>query len=164
MDSLLNYYTNHIKYIILNNSKLNYDFNLTDVTFILNDLHIFYNSNIEFNSDLHTINSLFDSQHISHISINKFIYSILKYSKCPIEYLYISFIYLIRLLNTKKIILTNYNIHYFLLISIILTIYYLDDDHYSLRLYIKYSKIPTLQKINSMIFTYLSLINWNLYI
>ena len=44
------------------------------------------------------------------------------------------------------------------------TIFYLDDEHYSVNIYAKYSKISSINKINEMLIKYLNLINWNIYI
>lgn len=157
----------YIKNIINNGGQFNYDINKLDIINILDNIKTMDNFDIIHNCDsmdYYCTNVLFNSERISHISIEKYIESILKFSQCSIEYLIISIIYLKRLLNTKKIILTNKNKHYLILISIILAIYYLDDDHYHVSYYAKYSKISSTHQIDKMIIKYLQLINWNIYI
>jgi hypothetical protein len=162
---------NEYEYIqnIINNTdhKLNYNIEKSDIITLLNKLNICDNFTIIHNYeniDYYCTNELFNSERISYVPIEKYTESILKYSECSIEHLIISIIYLKRLLNTKKIVLTKNNIHYLILISIVLAIFYLDDEHYSVNIYAKYSKISSINKINEMLIKYLNLINWNIYI
>ena len=81
-------------------------------------------------------NNVFNSLKVPKLSLGDFMYRITYYSKVNDEIFISSLILIDRYCKKNKIILTVYNIHYLLFISILVTIKFMEDKFFSNKYYI----------------------------
>ena len=108
-------------------------------------------------------NKLFLSKKIPKITILEYLYRITKYMNIEKSTLISSLIYLDRLINENYFFLTYFNIHKILIICIILSIKYNEDDIFGNDYYSEISGIP-LKEFNKLEFEVFKYLKFNFYI
>ena len=106
---------------------------------------------------------IFESQEIPPISIKDYLYRIQSFSEVEDNTLIISLIYIDKICDNASIILTEYNVHKILFVSILLAIKYNEDTFYDNKYYSKIAGVP-LKELKSMEYEYIKLINFDLYV
>ena len=108
-------------------------------------------------------NMLFNLKKLPKISVGDFIYRIVYYSKIEDETLISGVIYLDRFCKKQKIVLTEYNIHRLLFISILIAIKFLEDKYFTNIFYSKICGIKT-EILNKMEYQFVCGLNFEMYI
>ena len=108
-------------------------------------------------------NNIFNSLKVPKLSIGDFLYRITYYTKVNDETLISSLILIDRYCKKNKIILTVYNIHYLLFISILVTIKFMEDKFFSNKYYAAICGIK-LSLLNKMEYEFLCGIKFELFI
>ena len=121
------------------------DENNKEINFISNQLKCFYSRNIPL------------------ISVRDYLEHLYKYTKINSSTIVLILIYIDRICNISKCKLSYYNIHKLILGSMILAIKYNEDEYYSLKFYAKIGGV-SLSEICNLEYSFLSLIDFNLYI
>ena len=106
---------------------------------------------------------LFSLKQLPKISVGDFIYRIVYYAKIEDATLISGLIYLDRFCKKKKIILTEYNIHRLLFISILVAIKFLEDKYFTNVFYSKICGVK-IGILNKMEYEFVCGINFDLYI
>lgn len=106
---------------------------------------------------------IFESQEIPPISIKDYLYRIQSFSEVEDNTLIISLIYIDKICDNASIILTEYNVHKILFVSILLAIKYNEDTFYDNKYYSKIAGVP-LKELKNMEYEYIKLINFDLYV
>ena len=106
---------------------------------------------------------LFSLKQLPKISVGDFIYRIVYYAKIEDATLISGLIYLDRFCKKKKIILTEYNIHRLLFISILVAIKFLEDKYFTNIFYSKICGIKT-EILNKMEYEFVCGLNFEMYI
>ena len=106
---------------------------------------------------------LFSLKQLPKISVGDFIYRIVYYAKIEDATLISGLIYLDRFCKKKKIILTEYNIHRFLFISILVAIKFLEDKYFTNIFYSKICGIK-IEILNKMEYEFVCGLNFEMYI
>ena len=116
----------------------------------------------EYSSILKNQNKLFDLKSEPKISLAKYLNRIILYSKIELSTIFVGLIYLNKILE-KGLMLTEYNVHKLLCISILIAIKY-NEDKISNNEY--YSKIfgLSLKVVNYLEYSYLKLLDYKLYV
>ena len=135
--------------------------NLTEKYNTLINQYNLYNTekNISYITQL----SYFNSKDIPKISIKDYLIRIKRYSKCTNECLISSYIHLNYLINKKELILTYFNIHRLLLISIMVCTKFYEDEYYDNKMWSSIGGI-SLSELNTLEIVYCQLIEYKLYI
>ena len=107
--------------------------------------------------------SIFNSKKVPAITINKYIMRIVKYSHPAYASIITTLIYIDKICETSNLILTNINIHRLLLSCFLLSIKFNEDDYYSNEYYAKVGGI-SLDELNKLEETILSLLDFSLFI
>ena len=107
--------------------------------------------------------SKFNSKDVPKISIKEYVIRIKRYSKCTNECLISSYIHLNYLINKKELILTYFNIHRLLLISIMVCTKFYEDEYYDNKMWSSIGGI-SLSELNTLEIVYCQLIEYKLYI
>lgn len=105
----------------------------------------------------------FHSDFPARISIKAYIERIVKFTHCEESSLIISLIYIDKVCEISKLIITPNNIHRLLFISIISAIKYNEDECYTNSYYAKVGGI-SLSEINILEFDLLKLIHYSLFV
>ena len=105
----------------------------------------------------------FYSKNIPLISIKDYLEHIYKYTKINTSTIILILIYIDRICNIHKCKLCYYNIHKLILGSMIIAIKYNEDEYYSQKFYAKIGGV-TLAEICNLEYSFLSLINYNLFV
>lgn len=105
----------------------------------------------------------FYSKKIPLISIKDYLEHIYKYTKINSSTIILILIYIDRICNMHKCKLCYYNIHKLLLGSLMIAIKYNEDEIYSQKFYAKIGGV-TLAEICNLEYSFLSLINYNLFV
>ena len=105
----------------------------------------------------------FYSKNIPLISIKDYLEHLYKYSKFNSSTIILILIYIDRICNINKCKLSYYNIHKLILGSMMVAIKYNEDEYYSSKFYAKIGGV-TLAEIINLEYTFLSLINFNLFV
>jgi len=105
----------------------------------------------------------FYSRNIPIISIKEYLQHVYKYSRFNSSTIILILIYIDRICNINKCKLSYYNIHKLILGSMIVAIKYNEDEHYSSKFYAKIGGVSLAEIIN-LEYSFLSLINFNLYV
>jgi hypothetical protein len=108
-------------------------------------------------------NKLFLSKKIPKISILEYLYRITKYTYIEKSTLISSLIYIDRLINENVFFLTYYNVHKILIICIILSIKYNEDDIFGNDYYSEISGI-SLKELNKLEYEVFKYLKFNFYI
>ena len=108
-------------------------------------------------------NMLFSLKKLPKISVGDFIYRIVYYSKIEDATLISGVIYLDRFCKKQKIILTEYNIHRLLFISILVAIKFFEDKYFTNIFYSKICGIKT-EILNKMEYQFVCGLNFEMYI
>jgi hypothetical protein len=106
---------------------------------------------------------LFSLKQLPKISVGDFIYRIVYYAKIEDATLISGLIYLDRFCKKKKIILTEYNIHRLLFISILVAIKFLEDKYFTNIFYSKICGIK-IEILNKMEYEFVCGLNFEMYI
>ena len=106
---------------------------------------------------------LFSLKQLPKISVGDFIYRIVYYAKIEDTTLISGLIYLDRFCKKKKIILTEYNIHRLLFISILVAIKFLEDKYFTNIFYSKICGIK-IEILNKMEYEFVCGLNFEMYI
>ena len=106
---------------------------------------------------------LFSLKQLPKISVVDFIYRIVYYAKIEDATLISGLIYLDRFCKKKKIILTEYNIHRLLFISILVAIKFLEDKYFTNIFYSKICGIK-IEILNKMEYEFVCGLNFEMYI
>ena len=137
--------------------------NLTEKYNTLINQYNLYCYNTEKNISYITQLNYFNSKDVPKISIKDYLIRIQRYSKCTNECLISSYIHLNYLINKKDLILTYYNIHRLLLISIMVCTKFYEDEFYDNKMWSSIGGI-SLNELNTLEIIYCQLIEYNLYI
>lgn len=105
----------------------------------------------------------FYSKKIPTMSVQDYLRRIIKYSKVETSTLILSIIYIDRVCEREKYVLNLYNIHRFLLASILVAIKYNEDDFYRNTQYAKIGGID-LSELNSLEDEFCRLLNFSLFV
>lgn len=105
----------------------------------------------------------FAKRSIPEISVGDYIDRIKKYTKMEKSTLILAMIYIDRICNQNRLILTPYNIHRILLGSCLIAIKYNEDVIYDNLFYSRVAGV-TLKEINIIELYTLSFLNFNLYV
>lgn len=108
-------------------------------------------------------NIIFNLKQIPKISVGDFIYRITYYSKIEDSTLISGLILLDRYCKKQKIILTIFNVHRLISISIIVAIKLLEDKYFTNKYYSKICGID-LSLLNQLEYEFICGLNFNLYI
>ena len=106
---------------------------------------------------------LFSLKQLPKISVGDFIYRIVYYAKIEDATLISGLIYLDRFCKKKKIILTEYNIHRLLFISILVASKFLEDKYFTNIFYSKICGIK-IEILNKMEYEFVCGLNFEMYI
>lgn len=109
------------------------------------------------------LENLFRSSKIPEISIEKFIERLAKYTLIEESTLIISLMYIDRYCDYSKNKLSLYNIHRLLIISVLLSIKFNEDDNFSNEHYCKVGGIKVEEMI-ALELEYLKSIEWNIFV
>jgi hypothetical protein len=119
-------------------------------------------SNIQ-EKELNYKRRLFEGKAIPEISIYDYLKRIKQYGKCTNETMITSFIHINILINKRMIRLTYYNIHRLLVVSIMISNKFFEDDYYDNKWWASIGGI-SLKEINVLEIEYCDLIEYNFYI
>ena len=147
---------------LLNNNNKEINRICLGINFILTEIISKNKFLPEYSSILKNQNKLFDLKSEPKISINKYLNRIILYSKIELSTIVVGLIYFNRILE-KGLMLTEYNVHKLLCISILIAIKY-NEDKISNNEY--YSKIfgLSLKLVNHLEYSYLKLLDYKLYV
>ena len=106
---------------------------------------------------------LFSLKQLPKISVGDFIYRIVYYAKIEDATLISGVIYLDRFCKKQKIVLTEYNIHRLLFISILVAIKFLEDKYFTNIFYSKICGIK-IEILNKMEYEFVCGLNFEMYI
>jgi hypothetical protein len=109
------------------------------------------------------LESLFKSSKIPEISIEKFIERLAKYTLIEESTLIISLMYIDRYCDCSKNKLSMFNIHRLLIISVLLSIKFNEDENFSNEHYCKVGGIKVEEMI-ALELEYLKSIEWNIFV
>ena len=107
--------------------------------------------------------SVFNKDELPHISIKNYLHRIQTFSEAEDNTLIISLIFLDKICDTASIILTEYNVHRLLFISILIAIKYNEDLVFELDCYSKIAGM-TKKEINKLEYEFLKLINFEVFV
>ena len=107
--------------------------------------------------------SVFNKDELPHISIKNYLHRIQTFSEAEDNTLIISLIFLDKICDTASIILTEYNVHRLLFISILIAIKYNEDLVFELDCYSKIAGM-TKKEINKLEYQFLKLINFEVFV
>ena len=107
--------------------------------------------------------SVFNKDELPHISIKNYLHRIQSFSEAEDNTLIISLIFLDKICDTASIILTEYNVHRLLFISILIAIKYNEDLVFELDCYSKIAGM-TKKEINKLEYEFLKLINFEVFV
>ncbi len=107
--------------------------------------------------------SIFSQNHIPEISLENYLNRIKKYTEIEDNTLIISLIYIDRLLQESRLILTSYNIHRILFTSILLALKYNEDLIYEFYYYSKIAGV-SVEELSQLESEFLHLIDFNLFV
>ena len=107
--------------------------------------------------------SVFNKDELPHISIKNYLHRIQTFSEAEDNTLIISLIFLDKICDTASIILTEYNVHRLLFISILIAIKYNEDLVFELDYYSKIAGM-TKKEINKLEYEFLKLINFEVFV
>ena len=107
--------------------------------------------------------SAFNSKKVPAITINKYIMRIVKYSRPAYASIITTLIYIDKICETSNLILTKVNIHRLLLSCFLMSIKFNEDDYYSNEYYAKVGGV-SLDELNKLEETILSLLDFSLFI
>ena len=105
----------------------------------------------------------FNSNYIPSISIKKYLYRIAYYTEIEENTIIIALIYIDRISEISKIMLTPYNIHRIIFSAILLAIKYNEDLQYDFNFYSMIAGIP-MKELKYLESEFICLIKFNLYI
>eukprot|EP01119_Soliformovum_irregulare_P009725 TRINITY_DN2339_c0_g1_i1.p1 TRINITY_DN2339_c0_g1~~TRINITY_DN2339_c0_g1_i1.p1 ORF type:complete len:262 (+),score=30.34 TRINITY_DN2339_c0_g1_i1:146-931(+) len=103
----------------------------------------------------------FDDQTPPAISIQDYLNRIIKYTPCTPECYFLALIFLDRIIMNCSVRLNSYNIHRFLLVSVLIASKILDDSPYENRYFSHVGGIP-IGELNTLERQFLVLVNFNL--
>lgn len=123
-----------------------------------------YNDLIKKNiEDKYGLSKIFRSVKKPNITIKDYLLRIKMYSKCGDVNLICSYIHINNLINENKIIVTEYNIHRLLLVSVMICCKFYEDNYYDNKWWSSIGGISLLE-INNLELQYCALIQFKLYI
>jgi len=105
--------------------------------------------------------TVFDDQTPPAISIKDYLNRIIKYTPCSAECYLLALIFLDRIMTSRSIQLNSYNVHRFLIISVLIATKILDDSPYENRYFSHVGGI-SVQELNQLERQFLVLLNFNL--
>ena len=107
--------------------------------------------------------SIFSSKSIPEISLQDYLKRIISYSQIENNTLITSLIYIDRLCQKTKLILTPYNMHRIIFTSILLSLKYNEDTLYSFSFYSKIAGV-NVKELKSLESEFIKLIDFSLYV
>ena len=120
----------------------------------------------ESSKDKDTNNKLikpFLSKKIPSISIEKYLVRLVSHSKMEISTLILILIYIDKICKNNKFRLNFFNIHKFIVTSMLVSIKYNEDDFFSNSFYAKVGGV-SITELNYLEYEFLSLIDFDLYV
>ena len=120
----------------------------------------------ESSKDKDTNNKLikpFLSKKIPSISIEKYLVRLVSHSKMEISTLILILIYIDKICKNNKFRLNFFNIHKFIVTSMLVSIKYNEDDFFSNSFYAKVGGV-SITELNHLEYEFLSLIDFDLYV
>ena len=120
----------------------------------------------ESSKDKDTNNKLikpFLSKKIPSISIEKYLVRLVSHSKMEISTLILILIYIDKICKNNKFRLNFFNIHKFIVTSMLVSIKYNEDDFFSNSFYAKVGGV-SIRELNHLEYEFLSLIDFDLYV
>ena len=120
----------------------------------------------ESSKDKDTNNKLikpFLSKKIPSISIEKYLVRLVSHSKMEISTLILILIYIDKICKNNKFRLNFFNIHKFIVTSMLVSIKYNEDDFFSNSFYAKVGGV-SIRELNNLEYEFLSLIDFDLYV
>ena len=120
----------------------------------------------ESSKDKDTNNKLikpFLSKKIPSISIEKYLLRLVSHSKMEISTLILILIYIDKICKNNKFRLNFFNIHKFIVTSMLVSIKYNEDDFFSNSFYAKVGGV-SITELNHLEYEFLSLIDFDLYV
>ena len=108
-------------------------------------------------------NMCFSSNTIPKISIYDYLKRIQTYTKIEKNTLILSLIYIDRICQKSKLILTYYNIHRILFGAILISIKYIEDEFYDNKFYAEIAGIRT-NELNSIEYNFINLCNFKIFV
>ncbi len=117
----------------------------------------------KFKNEINPYIKPFLAKTIPSISIKDYIERLYKYTKINSSTIILILVYIDRLCNLHKIKLTYYNIHKLILVSMIISIKYNEDEYNSLKFYSKLGGIPK-SELFLLEYIFISLLNFNLFV
>ena len=106
---------------------------------------------------------IFESPEIPPISIKDYLFRIQSFSEVEDSTLIVSLIYIDKICDTASIILSEYNVHRILFMSILMALKYNEDMFYDNKYYSKIAGVP-LKELKKMEYEYIKLVNFDLYV
>ena len=106
---------------------------------------------------------IFTSRSLPKISISDYIHRIMKYTKIEETTLILALIYIDRLCRKKKILLTEYNVHRILFVSVLAALKYNEDKFYSNVYYAKIGGLE-IKQLNTLEIEFVIGINFDLFV
>jgi len=104
----------------------------------------------------------FNAQSIPEISIRSYLQRLTKYTPCSPESFLVAIIFIDRIITTRNLLITSFNVHRILITSILIAAKILDDSTvYNNKYYAHVGGIP-LKELNELECTFLSLISFDL--
>jgi len=121
---------------------------------------VFFNDNLP--APLADVSPKFNAQSIPEISINSYLQRLTKYTPCSPESFLVAIIFIDRIITTRNLLITSFNVHRFLITSILIAAKILDDSNvYNNKYYAHVGGVP-LKELNELECTFLSLISFDL--
>ena len=117
----------------------------------------------KFKNEINPYIKPFLSKTIPSIKIKDYIERLYKYTKVNSSTIILILVYIDRLCNLHKLKLTYYNIHKLILVSMIISIKYNEDEYNSLKFYSKLGGIPK-SELFLLEYIFISLLNFNLFV
>ena len=105
----------------------------------------------------------FLSKKIPSISIEKYLVRLVSHSKMEISTLILILIYIDKICKNNKFRLNFFNIHKFIVTSMLVSIKYNEDDFFSNSFYAKVGGV-SITELNHLEYEFLSLIDFDLYV
>lgn len=105
----------------------------------------------------------FQCSYAPEVSILSYLERIRKYARCSSECFVVALIYIDRIIESRRIILTSLNIHRLLITSVMLSAKFLDDIFYNNAFYAKLGGVSPLE-MNALEIEFLKLINFSLFV
>ena len=139
---------------------------------LIKTIAITLNMILEANKNLENYNEIISAQSrqvfsanniIPRVSIKNYLIRIQTFSNIERSTLIISLIYIDRLCNKTKIMLTHYNIHRILFSSILIAIKYNEDNFYDNRYYSRISGVK-LKELKALEYNFIKMLDCELYI